>query len=146
MLPTKKPLMEELEKMRRAIDRIWDRYAGEFFPRTSELQWVPPVDVMDTEDSVVVTIEIPGLRPENIDISVTADRLNISGDKQKEGVEKEQDYHFAELRYGKFSRSIQLPATVDPDRVEAYYRNGILRITMVKAEKAKTKHIKIKAA
>lgn len=146
MLPTKKPLTQELEKMRRAIDRIWDRYGGEFFPSTSELQWAPPVDVMHTEDSVVATIEIPGLRPENIDISVTADRLNISGDKQKEGVEKEQDYHLAELRYGKFSRSIQLPATVDPDRVEAYYRNGVLRITMVKAEKAKTKHIEIKAA
>lgn len=145
MLPTKKPLIEELEQMRQAMDRIWNRYSAEFFPGIFELQWVPPVDVVTTEDGVVATIEIPGLRPANIDISVTEDRLNISGEKQRNGVGKEHSYDFSERRFGKFSRSIQLPTTVDPDRVEAYYRDGVLRITMVKAEKATTKHIKIKA-
>jgi HSP20 family protein len=91
-------------------------------------------------------IEIPGVRPRNIDISITADRLTISGEKKQKEEEEELTYHMIERRFGKFSRSIRLPASMNPDQVEAYYKDGVLRIAMGKKEKAKPTRIKVKAA
>ena len=84
--------------------------------------------------------------PKDLDISVTGDVLTISGEKKREREEKEQNYHLVERSYGKFSRSVRLPSTVDPDRVEASYKDGILTITLDKTKQAKIKKIEVKAA
>ena len=146
MLPTKKTINDEIDDMRQAMDRIWDRCSGDFFPSAFGKEWIPPVNLADTGDCLVAEIEIPGVRPRNIDISNTADRLTISGEKKQKEEEEELTYHMIERRFGKFSRSIRLPASINPDLVEAYYKDGVLRIAMGKKEKAKPTRIKVKAA
>ena len=146
MLPTKKTISDEIKDMERAVDRIWNRYSGEFFPSTFEQEWFPPLNLADSGDCLVAEIEAPGVRPGNIDISITEDRLTITGEKKQKKEEEEFDYHLIERRYGKFSRSIHLPFSVNPDQVAAYYKDGVLRITMGKKEKAKARRIKVKTA
>ncbi|MBW1982210.1 MAG: Hsp20/alpha crystallin family protein, partial [Deltaproteobacteria bacterium] len=121
MLPTLRSTMGELEHVRREMDRLWERFTRDFVPSTFEHDWIPSLDLSDTGESLVAEVEVPGMDPKDIDISVTGDVLTISGEKKREREEKEQAYHLVERSYGKFSRSIRLPATVDPDRVEASY-------------------------
>ena len=146
MSAKKRTITDEINNMQRSIDRIWNRYSGEFFPSTFDQEWSPSLDLADTEDCLVAEIEIPGVGPGSINISITKDRLTISGEKKQKKVEEELDYHMIECRYGKFSRSIRLPASIKPDQAEAYYKDGVVRITMGKKEKAKAKRIKIKVA
>lgn len=146
MLPMEKSMTEELADGRRAMDRIWDRYSGDFFPSAFGEELIIPVHLADAGDYLVAEIEIPGIRLRNIDISVTEDRLTISGEKKQKNEKEMPDYHTIECRYGKFSLSIHLPLSVTPDQGEAYYKDGVLRITIGKQEKDKPTRIKVKAA
>jgi HSP20 family protein len=128
------------------MDRLWESVTRDHFPSTFDYDWVPSLDLSDTVDSLVAELEVPGIDPKEINISVTGDVLTISGEKKKEREEKDHDYHLVERSYGKFSRSVRLPSTVDPDRVEASYKDGILTIILDKTEQAKTKRIEVKAA
>jgi HSP20 family protein len=128
------------------MDRLWESITREHYSSTFESDWVPSLDLSDRGDSLVAELEVPGMDPKDIDISVTGDVLNISGEKKREREEKEHNYHLVERSYGKFSRSVRLPSTVNPDRVKASYKDGILSITLDKTEQAKTKKIEVKAA
>ena len=132
----------ELERMRREMDRIWDRFSQE--SSTHEQQWNPSLDLVETETSLMAAIEVPGINPDDINISVTADMLTVTGEKKQETGEQEKHYHFKERTYGSFSRLIPLPTAVNPDQVEACYKNGILTITMGKSGAAKSKRIEVK--
>lgn len=134
----------ELERMRREMDRIWDRFSRESSPH--EQHWNPSLDLVETESSLVAEVEVPGINPDDIDISVTADMLTVTGDKKQETGEQAKHFHFEERAYGRFSRSIPLPTAVNPDRVEARYKDGILTITMGKSGAAKSKRIEVKTA
>jgi HSP20 family protein len=128
------------------MDRLWENFTRDHFPSTFEYDWVPSLDLSDRGDSLVAELEVPGMDPKEINISVTGDVLTISGEKKREREDKEHSYHLVERSYGKFSRSVQLPSTVDPDRVEASFKDGILTITLYKTEQAKTKKIEVKTA
>ena len=130
--------------MRKEMDRIWDRFSQEFSTSTLEQDWNPPLDLMENGSSLVAEIEVPGIDPDNIDISITADVLTFTGEKKKEAEDNGKTYHLVERTYGKFNRSIRLPATVNPDQVEARYKDGILKITLGKTEVAKSKRIEVK--
>ena len=136
----------ELERMRKEMDRIWDRFSQDFSTSTSEQDWKPSLDLMETERSLVALVEIPGIDPDDIDISVTSDLLTITGEKKKETEETGGNCHLAERPHGKFSRSIQLPTTVNPDQVEARYKEGVLRITLGKTAVAESKRIEVRTA
>ena len=142
----KKSIRGEFEDMQRSIDRIWDRYSGELFPSTFGAEWFPPLTLADTGNCLEAEIEIPGIRPRNIDISMTEDRLTISGEKKQRKEAGEFDYQMIERRYGKFRRSIHLPSSINPAQVEAYYKDGVLRIIMGKKVKAKATRIKVRDA
>ncbi len=144
MLIKSRSVKGELEHMRKEMDRIWDRFSQDFSTSTLEQDWNPPLDLMETGSSLVVEIEVPGINPDNIDISVTADVLTFTGEKKKKAEDKGKSYHLVERTYGKFSRSIRLPTTVNPDQVEALYKDGILKITLSKTEAAKGKRIQVK--
>jgi HSP20 family protein len=101
---------------------------------------------METEDSLAAELEVPGINPDDIDISVTPDLLTVTGEKKQEPGAQEKNYHVMERAYGRFSRSISLPNAVNPDRVEARYKDGILRITMGKGKAVKSKRIEVKTA
>lgn len=147
MLPALRSTWTELENMRREMDRLWERFTGgDYLPSTFEQDWLPDLDLADTGESLVAEVEVPGIDPKDIDISVTGDVLTVSGEKKREREQKEQAYHLVERSCGKFSRSIRLPSPVNPDRVEASYKNGILTVSMDKVEQAKTKKIEVKAA
>ncbi len=135
----------ELERMRREMDRIWDS----FFERRpvraeEEAEWLPTLDVSETKDNYVVKAELPGIDPKDIDISLMNDILTIKGEKKQEKEEKEENYHLIERTYGSFTRGIRLPGQVQSDKINASFKNGVLKVTLPKTEEAKKKEIKIK--
>lgn len=101
------------------------------------------IDVYQTKDSIVITSTIAGVRPEDIDISIANDMVTIKGDRKKNQEVEAEDYFYQECYWGSFSRSVILPVDIDPDNVQAELKDGILIITLSKAEKSKTRKIKV---
>lgn len=136
----------EISRLRREMDRLWDEFfgPGRRALKPLETEWVPSVDVSETADKLTVTAEIPGIEPKDIDISISGDLLTIKGEKKAEREEKEENYHLIERSYGAFSRTIRLPVSVETDKIEATYKNGVLTITCPKKEEVKAKPIQIK--
>ena len=99
--------------------------------------WVPPVDIYEEGDHLVLVAELPGLRREDIDVSVENGRLTIRGERRRDGQVDEESYIRVERRYSIFSRSFSLPTTVDTAAIQASYREGILRLVLPKAEEAR---------
>lgn len=102
------------------------------------------IDMYQTEDSVVVKASLPGIKPEEVDISVTGDMVTIRGEHKEEPEIKEEAYLRKEQRYGSFCRAITIPVDVKSDKAEAVFENGILTLTLPKAEEVKTRSIKVK--
>ena len=143
-LTTWRPL-RDLDRMRSEMDRLWEAFfEGRPRRRTDEAEWLPSVDVSETKNDIVVKAELPGMDPKDIDISLSDGHLIIRGEKKQEREENEEDYHFIERSYGSFTRSIQLPKQVKHDKINASYKNGILKVVLPKSEEAKTKEIKIR--
>lgn len=110
------------------------------------LEWAPRVDVTETDDEVRVKAELPGLSPEDVDISLDHDRLVLKGEKKEEREREEKGYFVSERSFGSFYRAVQLPEEVDSQKIEASFKNGVLDIKMAKLEEAKKRvtHIKVK--
>ena len=144
MIPRSRSIVGELERMRREMDRIWDRFS-KGSPSTFQQEWHPSLNLSETEDTLVAEIEVPGINPEDIDISVTSEMITIAGEKKQAKEDEQKNYHLMERSYGQFSRSLQLPSVIDPERVEARYRDGILLITLGKTGPTKSKRIEVKA-
>ena len=138
-----KPL-KEVSVLRRQVDNLLRSFLGEIpFSDPFSSEWTPAVDVSETEDSILVRAEIPGLEAKDLDLSILGDRLTIKGEKTKEQEEKGEHFHCTERCYGCFQRSFRLPTSVQPDKVEATFEKGILTITLPKTDEAKSKAIKI---
>jgi len=105
--------------------------------------WIPPVDIYETGDSIVIKAELPGISKEDITLEVKDNTLAIRGEKKFEKDVKEENYHRVERSYGAFQRAFSLPSTVQQDKVKAKFRDGILEVTLPKAEEAKPKQIKV---
>ena len=144
MVVRSQSLKGELERMRKEMDRIWNRFSQEFSASTFEHDFNPSLDLAETEESLVAEIELTGIKPKDIDISVTSDMLTGTGEKKQRAKETGRNYHLVERAYGKFSRSTRLPTTVAPDQVEASYKDGILLIILGKTETIKSKKIEVK--
>jgi HSP20 family protein len=107
--------------------------------------WGPVVDVRETEDSLVLEAELPGLRSEDVSVSVEDGVLTVSGEKKREIEEgTEGNYHFTERRFGRFERSFRLPRSLNTDAVQAEFSSGVLTIVLPKAEEAKPRRIDVK--
>ena len=135
--------IERLFEISREMDRLFEN-GGRITPN-GETSWVPPMDVVETADEVVCQLEVPGLSRENIDIRVENNLLTIAGEKKYEQRqdEKESGYRHSERRYGRFERSFTLPRTIDADRVKARYDNGVLTLSLPKAEQSKPRKITV---
>lgn len=121
----------EMLSMRSMMDRIledWERPSP-----GGALLGGPALDLMQTPDEVVVRMMIPGVKPEDIEISVTGDVLSIRGEVKFEQAKETARYHVRELRHGSFARSIALPAPVVADKAEARFQDGVLTLTLPKA-------------
>ncbi len=108
-----------------------------------ENSWVPPVDVEQETDRFRIRVDLPGVKRDEIQITVNGDTLTVSGEKKRETETKKDDAYRAERYYGSFSRSLTLPSAVDTNKIEASYKDGVLEITVPKSEEARPKQIKI---
>ena len=137
----------ELMSLRQAMDKLVE----DSFVTPSQLFGVfapglaIPIDVYHTDNEVVVKATLPGVKPEEVDITITGDTLNVKGETKAEEDIKREDYIFKEHRYGAFSRSVTLPSGLDTDKAKASFENGILTLTIPKSAKVKPKSIKVKA-
>jgi len=133
--------------LRREMDELWNRFLGETpVKRFGFEEWVPSVDISETDDKIVARAELPGMDADDIDISVSGDLLTIQGEKKEENERKEESFYSSERYYGTFQRSFRLPAAVDSEKVEATFKNGVLTINLPKAQEAKRRKITVKAA
>ncbi|HID98060.1 MAG TPA: Hsp20/alpha crystallin family protein [Thermodesulfobacteriaceae bacterium] len=139
-----KPI-RELTSLRKEMDNLWENFFGGTELMPFEGEWVPSIDVSETDDSITVKAEIPGIDPKDIQISLSGNLLTIKGEKKEETEEKKKNYLRKETRYGAFSRTIRLPVVADADKIEAKYKKGILNIVLPKKEEEKPKQIEIKA-
>ena len=117
---------------------IWDRIPEEI------KEWGPTMDIYEKGDNYIVKVELPGVKQEDVDVSVTEDSLTIKGEKRSETGIKNEDYFKTEMTYGNFYRSITLPSTIDTQNIDAVYEDGVLRITLPMAKGAKRKKVSVK--
>jgi HSP20 family protein len=140
--------LAEMADLRRMTGRVF----GEFFGRTpfgmaaTEGLWSPMVDIYESDGGIRLTVELPGVKQEDIQVSIEGDALTLKGERKREMDVKEDQYYRIERSYGKFQRSILLPSVVDPNQVKATYRDGVLEIRLPKKEEAKAKEIKVEVA
>jgi HSP20 family protein len=112
--------------------------------RAMTTAWAPALDISERKDAYLVAVEVPGVEPEDLDITMEDGLLTIKGERQFTSESSEQQFHRVERRYGAFRRSITLPAQVQADRIEATFDNGVLQIVVPKAEEAKPKRIQVR--
>jgi HSP20 family protein len=135
----------EFRGLRRAMDRGVFEFYGPTVWRNAETTLAFPVDLSETDGHVVVKAALPGIQPEDVDISVSDGVLTIKGETKSEEKSESENYHRREIRHGAFSRSITLPANVNDAKAEAEFQDGVLTVTLPKAEEARPKQIKVKA-
>jgi HSP20 family protein len=126
------------------MDRLWKRFFGDapFAPGFLE-GWAPTVDISETPKEFIVKAELPGVDPKDVDVSLSGDLLTIKGEKKKETEDKDAEHYFAERFWGTFQRSFKLPAPVHEDKIQAAYKNGVLKIRLPKVAEAQRKKIQI---
>jgi HSP20 family protein len=130
--------------LREAMDRLFDDAFIRPFGLTSGLQ-APTVDLYQTDDEVVVKTSLPGMKADDMQISVTGDLLTIKGEFKEKEEKKEKAYHLREQRYDSFERTLSLPTEVLADKAKADFEDGVLTITLPKAEEVKPNTITVKA-
>lgn len=136
----------EISTLQERMNRLFSEVARRSPVAEEEIiqgAWIPPVDIFETGDSIVIKAELPGISKEDITLEVKENTLSIKGEKKFEKDVKEESYHRVERSYGAFQRAFSLPGTVQQDKVKAKFRDGILEVTIPKAEEAKPKQIKV---
>jgi len=129
----------EMTQLQNRFDRLFEAVGGR------QESWLPAVDVFDTAEAVVLKAELAGMDPDEIQIEVEDNVLTIKGERKFEEKVDEERYYRVERRFGSFQRSLALPQGVKPDQIEAAYDDGILTVTVPKAEQEKPKRIEVQA-
>jgi len=135
----------DMWNMRRMMDQVFDsafdRQLADWQPEV----WGLALDVTENEDGYVVKASIPGIKPDDLEITYSDDTLTIKGEIKEDKNVEEERYHLRERRYGKFTRSIALPARVNSDQIQAHYDAGVLTLNLPKSEEVKPKRIAIQS-
>ena len=142
--------------LRNEIDHIFDRFLSHAWGGTPGFdsfgrdlvgnQWAPSLDVRESEKEVKILMDAPGMDPKEISLSLQGSVLTISGDKKEEKEEKEGNYVGTERSFGSFRRAVELPSSIDPESVEAEYKNGVLSVTIAKTSGVEPRKIPITGA
>ena len=147
ILPWKRKKGNHSNEFRREIDNLYDRFFEPNFLPSSYLfgegKWDPTLDISEGRKDITVKAEIPGIEAKDFDISIDGRLLTIKGEKKQEQKEEEETYYRVERSYGYFNRTIQLPTEVNPNKVDATYKRGILKIKLRKSKENESKRIKI---
>lgn len=145
----------EVEQWFDRVDRLFDRLIDRFFRdfdrafRGMDLRWerwIPAMDVSEKEDAYLIRLEVPGVKPEDIEVTLHGGVLTIKGKRDRTDEQKGETYHWQERIYGEFVRSLRLPEDVKEEAVEAHYRDGVLELRLPKAEESKPRRIAVKGA
>lgn len=145
--------MRELERMERRMEDFFDRFFGERVPSLWETErpfwrgegWLPAVESHVENGEVIVQADLPGIDPKDVSISVMGNQLTIEGERKREEKKEEKDYLYRELAYGKFSRTMTLPAGIDAEKIKATYKDGVLNLRMPAPKELTAKRIQIEA-
>jgi HSP20 family protein len=133
----------ELRRMQETMNHLW-RGFGDSTTEGQEMEtWAVPLDVVQQGDNFVIHASMPGVNPDNIDVSIEDNVLTIRGQSAHESEHKEGNYLMRERRSGSFYRALRLPDTIDTDQAHPSYEHGVLRITIPKAESKKAKQLKV---
>jgi HSP20 family protein len=138
--------MTGMGSLKHEMDRVFDRFLEGRWDEIPGLgEWTPNMDISETKDSLVAKVEVPGMDPKDIQISLQENLLTIKGEKRQEKEEKDEHYHRVERAYGVFTRSVRLPVAVDASKVTASFKNGLLTVTLPKTPSARGTTIPVKA-
>jgi HSP20 family protein len=138
----------EMVSLREVMNRLFDESFVHPLGRWSERaegEFAVSMDMYETDDNLNLDIDLPGLSPEDVDVTIHENRLTVKGEYKADEEGKRGDVRFRERRYGKFQRSVTLPSSVNTDATEAEFQDGVLKLTLPKAEEAKPKQISIKS-
>ena len=145
--------LKELEEMRREMDRLFDdffspghrrRRIWEEKPMTGLI--VPNIEIYNRPNEIIFRAELPGIKKEDIDLSITEDSLTLKGELKKEEEFKDETSYISEISYGNLARTVTLPVEVYSEKAKATFKNGILEVILPKREEAKPKEIKIEVS
>jgi len=137
----------DLVNMQQEVGRLFDGLVGDF-DKDGDLMasWSPRADVSESSDAYTIKAELPGVNKNDVKITLHENVLTIKGEKKQEKEEKDKNLHRIERSYGSFERSFSLPSGLKSEKIDAAYKDGVLTITLPKAESAKPKEIEVKAA
>ncbi len=135
-------IWQEMDQLQREMNRLFDTNSRR---QVFNSPGYPAINLWTNENGQMISAEMPGVQPDDINIDVTGDALSISGERKPDEFVKEARYHRRERAYGSFSRTVQLPFMVDTNKVEASFKNGVLLINLPRAEADKPKKITIKS-
>ncbi len=148
LMPHRRRGGRELVSFRDEIDNLFNRFFDMDVPLSRSLfgqgNWAPRVDVVEGKESITVKAEVPGCEIEDIDVKLDRRTLTISGEKKQEKEEKDDNVHRVERLYGSFTRMVELPADVDPEKIDATYKKGVLNLVFTKTLVSEPKKIAIK--
>jgi HSP20 family protein len=133
----------DMDRLQREMNRLFEDY---YPARVRRAPSFPAMNVWSNEEGMIITAEVPGVSPEDIDISVVGDTLTLNGVRKADELGESARYHRQERGYGSFTRSLQLPFTVEVGKVEATFNNGVLKIQLPRAEEDKPRKIAVKSA
>lgn len=143
---TRNSAPEAATTLERRINRLVNEALGNIewqYRDNAGAAWVPPVDIFEEADAIRIMTEVPGVRPENVKISVQGNLLTLHGTKEPPSEERMEQVHRSERTYGVFERSFTLPSTADPNGIRASYDVGVLTVTLRKVEQAKPRQIQV---
>jgi len=138
------PTFGRLSSLRDQLDRLFESPLAEWTGTAQLLSgWTPALDVYEDKENFIVKAELPGMKREDINVSLHDGALSISGERQSETKHEDAEVHRTERFYGRFQRTVALPASVAADKVKAQYKDGVLTVTLPKTEEAKPKQIDV---
>lgn len=133
----------EIDALQREMNRLFDSLTADVPALTEGGFFSPAAEMHETADAIHLKLEVPGINPNDLDIQVSAEAISITGERKSESTTEDKGVRRSEFRYGRFQRVFQLPARIQNDQVKADYRDGILSITLPKAEAEKTRVVKV---
>jgi len=139
----------ETANLNQRMERLFDEMLGRGLWRTAEERplrgsWVPAINILEREDAIVIQADLPGLKAEDVEVTVEEGTLNIRGERKLEEANEGETYHRVERLYGAFERTFTLPNSVDTTRIDARFKNGEMLLTLPKREESKPRSVKIK--
>lgn len=136
--------MDSLRRLNHVLDEAFTAWPFQANLGTITSAWVPAVDVFEDKESVKIVAELPGVTAENVKLSIESNVLTIRGEKKQEAEENSERVHRYERTFGSFERAFALPNSIDADKIDAKYADGVLTVTIPKAEKARPREIPVK--